>query len=279
MQLSNILQKFDPVIIQLVKLFENKFEDILGTLKTKTLIEDKGGGDYTYSFDVEIEKLIFEHVRETVREIPLKGEERQYGNGDSPFLMVDPIDGSTNAKRDFPFFGTLIAYMRGKEINNTEGAVVWDIPHRKIYFAQRDLGAYKYSLIDKKLSKLEIKRLELKTKYEKLYDVTPHSPLEAILKLGKYGKMRHIGTLGLAICNVAEQSLDLAIDISGRARMVDVVAPLLILREAGGHFIIEPEAPVEPNTRVFYIASWSEELLHSVKGEIWEYRGKKENNT
>ncbi len=279
MQLDEIFQKLDPVIVQLVKLFEDRFNDVLEILKIKTLIEDKGGGDYTYSFDVEIEKLIFEHVKETVGEIPLKGEERRYGSSGSLFLMVDPIDGSTNAKRNFPFYGTLIAYMKGENINDTEGAVVWDIPHRRVYFAQKGLGSYIYSLINKTLIKLEIKKLDLKTRHEKLYDVTPHSPLKAILKLGKYGKMRHIGTLGLAICSVADQSLDLAIDISGRARMVDVVAPLLVLKEAGGHFIIEPQSPVEPNTRVFYIASWSQDLLRAVKEEIWEFRGKKEDNT
>ena len=276
---TNLEQQLEKTVGRLVKelviLFVNNYDKIKNILENKTLIQDKGEGDYTYHFDIEIEELIYNHVKESVGEIPLRGEERSYGELKERFLMVDPIDGSTNARRNFPFYGTLIAYVEGETIDDVTAGVVWDIPHMKVYFAKKNKGSYVLNILSKEIKKLDIRHMELKTKYEKIYDITPHSPLDAILKMGKYGKLRHIGTLGLSICLVSEQKLDLAIDLSGRGRMVDVVAPLLILKEAGGHFVLEPNKPVTPHVRVNYIASWDADLLNSIREEIWEYRSQR----
>ena len=148
--------------------------------------------------------------------------------------------------------------------------VVWDIPRERVFSAVEGEGAFlHYRSLVKKLS---VKRIDKLSKDEMLYDISPHSPIKAILKMGKYGKFRHLGSLGMSICFVCEGGLDLSIDLSGRARMVDVLAPLLILKECGGYFILEPKTPINPATKVVYIAGANRAIVESVYEDIWEFR-------
>ncbi|MGQ4892033.1 MAG: inositol monophosphatase family protein [Candidatus Njordarchaeia archaeon] len=266
------LNEQDEIAKKLVEIIENNKGKIISKLSNKMEVKNKGHGDIAYKFDIEIEHLFYEELKKRCGEIVILGEEKQYGERGRDYLIIDPVDGSTNAKRNLNFYGTMIAHLEGEKIEDVKSALVWDIPHDKIYLASRGKGAV---LIEHgEVKKLEIVEMEPYGKDETLYDISPHSPMEAIMKMSKYGKFRHLGSLGLAVALVSEMTLDIAADLSGRARFVDVTAPLFILKEAGGHYIIEPEEPVDPSRHVLYIATWSKKLFDSLIKEVWPLRKK-----
>lgn len=265
------LGDFSIITRFLVEIFFENLEEIKSALDRKEFVEDKGGGDITYRFDLEIEKLFYNRLKNKFGDILILGEEARYGSSiGQEFILIDPVDGSTNAKKGLPIFGTLLAYFESPSLESLKSAVVWDIPRDRVFFAERGKGAYLYDGEDiLRLTIHENSSLE----GEMLYDITPHSPLEAILRVSKYGKYRHLGSLGMSICYVCEGGLDLSIDLSGRGRMVDTLSPLLILEECGGYYILEPREPIDPSTKVYYIAGRNRRVVEEIYGEIWSLRG------
>jgi len=263
--------RYQQIVDVLVKGFFENLNLIKSLLERKEFIEDKGGGDITYDFDLKIEELIYNLLRKELGDVLVLGEERKYGHSsDGSFFLVDPVDGSTNAKKGLPIYGSLISFFATKELSGLKVGVVWDIPRERVFTAIKGEGAHLY--YSSSVDKLSIKQIKDESKDEMLYDISPHSPLEAILKMDKFGKFRHLGSLGMSICFVCEGGLDLSIDISGRARMVDVLSPLLILSECGGYYVLEPETPIDPSTKVIYIAGRSKEVVESVYEEIWKFK-------
>ncbi len=261
------------ILNAIIETILNDFVAINKHLSKKKYVKDKGEGDITYAFDIEVEKLLYEGIKKRYGEIRVMGEESIYENHNPrEFIMLDPIDGSTNAARGLPFFGTMIAHFKGNSLNDIINAVVWDIPSRRLIFATKGKGAYVFE--DQKIKTLKITDIKSFSRHEILYDISPHSPIEVLVRMKKFGKFRHLGSLGMSVCFVAEQRLDIAGDLSGRARLVDVIAPLFILKEVGGTYIYEVNGPVKPETKIVYLASWNKNLLEKVIRETWGLRKK-----
>ena len=269
---NELLTEQEEIVKILVEIIEDNKDKVASALSKKMEVKNKGHGDIAYTFDIEVERLFYEELKRRYGEITILGEERQYGERKEDYLIIDPIDGSTNARRNLKFYGTMIAHLEGQKIEDVKSALVWDIPHDKIYLATK--GKKAILIENGEIVKLEIEKMEPYDKDETLYDISPHSPIEAIMKMSKYGKFRHLGSLGLSVALVSEMTLDIAADLSGRARFVDVTAPLFILKEAGGYYIIEPEEPVIPSRRVLYIATWSKKLFDDLLKEVWPLRRK-----
>jgi len=262
----------DDILGNIFLALEKISKDVKKGLLRRSFIREKEKGDVTYEFDIYIEKKFVDAIRDIGLEIPVLGEETTYNGEGDEFILIDPIDGSTNAQKNLPFFAIVLAYVKGKKFLDIQNAVVWDIPHERIYFASKGRGAFITDVTGTK--KIDVTLLRKEAMVESLIDITPASPLESIKKIQKYGKLRHLGSLGLSICYVCEGALDVAADISGRARMVDVAAPIFILKEARGFYLLEPEEPVKPDTNVVYIVTWRKDIYESVKSEVWPLRKK-----
>ena len=83
------------------------------------------GGDDTTVIDREAEAAAVSRLEELERtgiSFRLVSEElgeRTFGSGDSPWVVViDPIDGSLNAKRGLPFFCISIAFADGDSLDD-----------------------------------------------------------------------------------------------------------------------------------------------------------------
>ena len=66
------------------------------------------GGDDTTAIDQAAEDAILARVRSAAGAV-LSEEVGRIGGSASPLVVVDPIDGSLNAKRGIPFFSLSIA--------------------------------------------------------------------------------------------------------------------------------------------------------------------------
>jgi myo-inositol-1(or 4)-monophosphatase len=143
-------------------------------------------------------------------------------------VIIDPLDGSLNARRMLPSFSLSVAVASGPAMADVEVGYVYDFGSSEEYFARRGEGA---TLDGEPLRAegpgfgLEVVGIE-GAKPERIIPV-----LEALR--GKAYRMRSVGSIAISLCNVAGGRFDAM--LTGRAaRSVDAAAGQLIAREAGG---------------------------------------------
>jgi len=106
------------------------------------------GGDRTFPVDKWAEDIIISALARAQREgeaFTLISEElgvRKFGEGKN-IVLVDPIDGSNNAKSGIPFFSTSLALLNGDTLDKLAVGYVMNLAVGDEFWAVRGNGAYK----------------------------------------------------------------------------------------------------------------------------------------
>jgi myo-inositol-1(or 4)-monophosphatase len=225
------------------------------------------GGDRSLVIDLEAETIVFDELARLHRDSGVAftaiSEERgevAFGDpGAELRVVVDPLDGSLNARRTLPSFALSVAVASGPSMADVDVGYVFDFGSSEEFTAERHRGARVNG--DDLLARgpgygLELVGLE-GTKPERIVPL-----LEGLT--GKAFRVRGIGSLALTLCYVAGGRFDGM--LSGRpTRSVDVAAAQLIVREAGGcvkfdHLALS-EAHLNLAARYDIAAGLDEELL------------------
>jgi myo-inositol-1(or 4)-monophosphatase len=97
------------------------------------------GGDETTAIDKAAEDLIVARFREL--DVTIVSEEvGRLGEG-ATVVVIDPIDGSLNAKRGIPFFAVSIAVAEGERMGDVHFGYVYDFGSGEEWVARRGEGA------------------------------------------------------------------------------------------------------------------------------------------
>src|SRR5207248_9886137 len=97
------------------------------------------GGDDTTAIDRAAEEVIIERFRDL--DVTIVSEEiGRIGTG-SRLAVIDPIDGSLNAKRGIPFFSLSIALAEGERMRDVFFAYVYDFGTGEEWVGRRGRGA------------------------------------------------------------------------------------------------------------------------------------------
>jgi myo-inositol-1(or 4)-monophosphatase len=204
------------------------------SIAARTVYDGVGeGGDRSLAIDRRSEDIVFaelERLHADGYDFTAISEERgevAFGAADGAAVIVDPLDGSLNARRMLPSFSLSVAVASGPTMADVEVAYVYDFGTGEEYFARRGEGA---NLDGEELQArgpgfgLEVVGIE-GAKPERLIPV-----LDALQ--GKAYRMRSVGSIALSLCYVAGGRFDAM--MTGRAsRSVDAAAGQLIAREAG----------------------------------------------
>ncbi len=154
----------------------------------------------------------------------------EVGEGEGEYLIVDPVDGTSNMCRGIPFTAISLAISKGDLIDDVYIGVVRDIFRDRVYWAIKNEGAY----LDGKriyVSKPKpLQRVFLSISITKAS--CGKSKVLNLLPLVRYP--RYLGSASLELCFVASGVLDAFIDIRGSLRTFDIAAGQLIVKEAGG---------------------------------------------
>src|SRR5947208_1326023 len=102
------------------------------TVAERTVYEGVGeGGDRSLRLDLLSEEVVFAELERLhadtglgLRAISEERGEVSYGDGDGPVVVIDPIDGSLNARRTIPAFSLSIALATGEAMADVELAFV-----------------------------------------------------------------------------------------------------------------------------------------------------------
>ncbi len=190
------------------------------------------GGDIALAMDRAAEDAVFAELDALGAPLTVVSEERGHvslAGGSSVHVVVDPIDGSLNAKRGLPFFGLSIAVAAGPAMNDVELGYVADLAGGEEWWARRGQGAF---LGEERLPPLDAGGpLELLG----VDSATPPLVAAAADSLAATGahRLRALGSIALHLCHVAAGRLDGMLSLA-QARSVDAAAGQLIVREAGG---------------------------------------------
>jgi myo-inositol-1(or 4)-monophosphatase len=183
------------------------------------------GGDDTTAIDDAAEVAILARFRDL--DVTIISEEiGRFGTG-STFVVVDPIDGSLNAKRGIPYFSLSIAVADGETMGDVFFGYVYDFGTGEEWVGRRGEGA---TLNGAPLGSVKPKgRIEILTmEATRTALVAEHAPAFAELA----HRLRVMGSLALSLCHLAAGRVDAVCSLKG-ARSVDIAAAQLLCREVG----------------------------------------------
>jgi len=189
------------------------------------------GGDTTLAVDQVAEDAIFAELE--ALDLPLlavseeRGEVPLAGGGDAR-VVIDPVDGSLNAKRGLPFACVSLAVASGPRMADVEVGYVAELDARRDWSAVRGSGAFLDGVRLPALSPGPLEVLGLETARPELVAAAAAeiASLEA-------RRLRVLGSVAASMCLVAAGRLDAMITLRP-VRSIDVAAAQLIVSEAGG---------------------------------------------
>jgi myo-inositol-1(or 4)-monophosphatase len=196
------------------------------------------GGDRTLLIDEAAEDVVFaelDALHEAGARFTAISEERglvDYGS-DALRVVIDPIDGSVNAKRGLPHHSISIAVADGGTMADVFFGYVHDFGPGEEWVARRGQGAW---LDGRRLPRDAGERRSADGKLELLgvESADPRWVRDAADALYEHAyRLRALGTIASTLCQVAAARLDGMITLRG-CRSVDAAAGQLIVREAGG---------------------------------------------
>lgn len=205
------------------------------TREERTAYEGIGeGGDRTLVIDRQAEDAVFvelELLAAGGASFVAVSEERgevEFGGGGEQRIVIDPIDGSLNARRTIPSFAVSIAVASGPSMADVEFGFVHDFGAGEEFLARRGEGARLNGAparVAPVAERLEVVGVE---------SAEPEWSLPALEALaGRVFRLRVVGAIAISAAYVGAGRFDAMLSLRS-CRSVDAAAAQLIVREAGG---------------------------------------------
>jgi myo-inositol-1(or 4)-monophosphatase len=228
-------------------------------------------GDVTLLVDRVAEDAVVAELESLGRPLTLLSEElgrRDLSGGGPPVVVLDPIDGSRNAKRGLPAFATAIALADGWTMDDVRLGLVRDHGSGEEFVGERGAGAWLGG------ARLDVRaRLGERLELLMLEGASPARVGPAAQALdGRVRRLRTLGSLALSLCHTAAGRADGMVGL-GWGRPVDVAAAQLVAREAGllvgvPSVAALPRAPLDLTTRFQVLAARDEATLDLLSGAL-----------
>ncbi|MEM9411007.1 MAG: inositol monophosphatase [Planctomycetota bacterium] len=196
------------------------------------------GRDIKTTADFDLEHVIISRLSTT--NIPIIAEETRASNRLQPGLnwIIDPLDGTANFNRGFPFAAISIALFDGEK---PMFGIIHDLFHNQRYIG-RCFGAHQSSQKDGKTVRVseiaEFQNAVLSTGFptNRSYDYQDLN--STVARFVQYKKIRMIGSASLSLASVAEGTFD--VHFEEGTMIWDIAAGLAIVQAAGGSFQLFP---------------------------------------
>jgi myo-inositol-1(or 4)-monophosphatase len=237
--------------------------------------ERGSGGDRTLVIDRSAEDLVFAELdrlsADGYRFAALSEERGELDYGDPDIrVIIDPIDGSLNAKRGISHYALSVAVADGPTMADVAFAFVYDFGPSEEWWARRGEGAWldgarlDASLPERRARDGRLEVLGIESADPRWVAASIDSLVETAYRL------RALGTIAATLCQVAAARFDGMVSLA-RSRGVDAAAGQLIVREGGG-LVSFPRcddplaAPLDATPRSPVIAARTIETLHELEG-------------
>ncbi len=191
-------------------------------------------GDLTYRIDKEVETAIIKVVKKHLPDSLIISEEAGLIgdiNG-SPLVLIDPVDGSTNASHSVPLYSSAVTIVEGYRFRDVAAAGVADIVHGdriisnergKVTINGRPAHPSSAKPLDRAYVNLNIKAGDIGGTGEWLMSL-----------LRKIRYPRFLGSAALETAYVAAGISNAYIQLAPNLRTFDCIGALHLVKEAGG---------------------------------------------
>jgi len=266
----DILSADWPAICRRIVAAQRPIFEQTRTSEERTVYEGVGeGGDRTLVIDRRAEDVVFAELDQLAAEgasFVAVSEERgevSFGDGGEARVVIDPIDGSLNARRTIPSFAVSIAVASGPSMADVEFGFVHDFGADEEFIARRGEGTQldgESVRVSASAKRLEVVGIE---------SAEPEWALPAFEALsGKVFRIRVVGAIAISAVYVAAGRFDAMLSLRS-CRSVDAAAAQLIAREAGGAVSFGEgdlsEAMLDLESRYPMAAANSEQALATVR--------------
>jgi len=269
-------------LIQASKNVYQEVKNLVGTDEGALKISLGAGGDMSRKIDLVAEEVVLKTIRQSDFFPIVVGEEcgliyeKNHTNENNGFLIMDAVDGTTNATRGIPFFCCSLAYATEFRLSSVVDAVVLDLFTGDIYSASKNKGSY----FNNKKIKVRNTNLNAVKSLQDLKSIDPvigtnisgipSNILKELLSiLSCSNHIRHFGANALELCYFARGFMDAYIDIRGKIRSTDMAAGYLIAKEAGGKLYSidgkELDSDLDVKTRLSFYAVTDEKFYNLIK--------------
>jgi len=188
------------------------------------------GGDDTTAIDAAAEAVVVARLARLDESFTLISEElgeATFGDGRPWRVVLDPIDGSLNAKRGIPFFSLSLAVATGQTMGDVVFGYVFDFGSGEEWTATRGAGA---QLNGKPLGGVRPKdEIEILS-FEATTTAEVSDKAAAVTSVAH--RLRIMGSLAISLCHLAAGRVDGVCSLKP-ARSVDIAAAQLLVREVG----------------------------------------------
>jgi myo-inositol-1(or 4)-monophosphatase len=227
------------------------------------------GGDTSLVIDRAAEEAILGELEALEEPLTVISEERgevALAGGGPTRVVVDPVDGSLNAKRGLPFASLSIAVADGPRIGDVTFGYVAGLGSEGEWWAERGAGARRDGEPLAALAAGPFELLAIETARPAL--VADSAPA---LRALEAHRVRALGSVALALCLVADGRVDAMASLRA-VRSVDAAAGQLIAREAGAALAFpeagDLEAPLELSMRSRVLAARDAGLLRRLRSAL-----------
>jgi myo-inositol-1(or 4)-monophosphatase len=201
-------------------------DELPGRAEREPVVGTGKGGDDTTAIDAAAERVILARFA-GIEGLTIVSEEAGVSGAGATHVVIDPIDGSLNAKRGIGFFALSIAVASGSTMGDVDFGFVHDFGSGEEWTASRGEGArLNGQPLDGDLPKDEIEILA----FEATRAALVAEQAAAVVDLAY--RLRIMGSLALSLCHLAAGRIDAVCSLKP-ARAVDIAAAQLLVRERG----------------------------------------------
>lgn len=282
------------ILIESAKNVYSEIKDLLGTSEGANKISLGAGGDISRKIDIVAETAVLNTIKSSNISPVIIGEEcgivnlnnssysssSSSNNNNKGFVIMDAVDGTTNAIRGIPFSCCSLAFANEFKLSSVTDAVVLDLFTGDIYSASKQKGSF---FNNKKISVRNEKDFSSITSLEDLKSIdvliganVSGIPLNILYEISKVisfsSHIRHFGANALELCYFARGFMDAYIDIRGKIRSTDMAAAYLIVKEAGGKLYSpngqELDSELGLKTKISFYAVSNRRLFDLIKSTV-----------
>lgn len=242
-------------------------------------------GTDTKRIDLAAEDAMIRRFKDTGRSIRIISEELGETilgdvNNIEFAVIVDPLDGTTNAIHDIPFYSVSIAFAK-PDLTGIYFGYVCNLANGDEFYAEAGKGAYMNGKRIASSKASAVRELTISA-----YGYRQNTDRTAKL-CSRVQKVRVLGSVALELCYVAAGKIDAFIDVRRTLRLIDIGAGQLIVKEAGGivtdgagNKVFLPDNHIKPVNLVASNGTIHQEILNLItfpeidcRGDWYYYQG------
>lgn len=228
------------------------------------------GGDISKRIDIVAENAVLEYLKEIEFPCTVLGEECgriDITNESKGSIVMDAIDGTTNAVRGFPYYCSSLAFVEGNTLSSVTAGVIKNLSNGQTYWATRGSGAF----MDNNPIRASMGEPGYTIVGVNISGATPDT-ISRIQTLASESHVRHMGANALEMALLAQGLMDAYVDVRNKIRIQDIAVGYLLVRESGGLVLDENmdilDMDISYGRSVSYLAAANKDVANWVAEKI-----------